>query len=166
MAYSLVNALRRNSRGYSSSSGFMVCRAGSSVRSMKHSSMSSHVPVSRQRSAAARQKSGLISAPVGLWGLHSITASISGPMASSSAEVGRNPSSRRREWKTISQPAAASACSYSAKPGASSNAFFGRSAPAKRNSNSAAPSPQAIQSAGTPSASASAAVSRRHRGSG
>ena len=89
-----------------------------------------------------------------------------GRMAAQNASVTAKFSCSRKKKRSTVQPTLSKAVAYSAKVGAVTSARRGFLAQTNRKIRSAAPLPQRICSAGTPSWSASFARSSRHRGSG
>ena len=89
-----------------------------------------------------------------------------GRMAAQNASVTAKSSCSRKKKRSTVQPMLSNAVAYSAKVGAVTSARRGFRAQTSRKMRSAAPLPQRICSAGTPSWSASFARSSRHRGSG
>ena len=121
---------------------------------------------SRQLSRIFKRSSCGIVRPVGLFGLHKKTRSRSSVRSSQKSSCKRKPFSFCSRYIRIKHPAAESAASYSANPGAAISAFFGRRACVRAKISSAAPFANRIFSSGSCSFSDSARVRSRHSASG
>ncbi len=152
--------------GYSESSGSIVFCSEASVKSKKHSSKTRNTSFSLHFWAIRTTKSFCSKTPVGLFGLHTKSISISSVIRSSRSSLGTKSSASSSSKNSVSQFAALSACSYSAKVGESSNAFLGLSANTAANITSAAPFPQKKHSLSISKYSPSACLSSVHSTSG
>ena len=151
MAKVLVNArstIRRPNLPLSRRNGMQEWASGSSVNSIKHSSTTSRHPVLTHLSRISRSSSASVSFPVGLFGSHRNSMSVSGVIRSRIFSVRENSKAGIRSYIT-SHPPLIRARAYSVNVGTGSSALFGRAACTRRQMISAAPLPNTIFSGDT-----------------